>query len=204
MKRSSTTSASEYTLEPGPDAYRLRYPRSAVIHREAEMHARECTLRILILALVVVAVGLALEGCSRISDGSSEPTPESAGKNPVEGESENPPGETDPAPEKEVCASCHEEQSKFHAYGGHSSVPCKTCHGVQGDHVEAEIKPRLPGNDQCRECHALVDITLAEKMSRKEIFEHHLRFIEKKHVIRVNREKVKNRCIHCHDPHLGQ
>ena len=82
-------------------------------------------------------------------------------------------------------------------------MPCKTCHEVQGDHVEAKIKPRLPGNGHCRECHPLVDGTVGEKMSEKEIFEYHLRLIEKKHVVRVNREKVKNRCIHCHDPHLG-
>jgi hypothetical protein len=28
--------------------------------------------------------------------------------------------------------------------------------------------------------------------------------VEKKHVIRVDRKKVGNRCVHCHDPHLGQ
>jgi len=40
--------------------------------------------------------------------------------------------------------------------------------------------------------------------TESEILERHLRFVEKKHVIQVNREKVKGRCVYCHDPHLGR
>ena len=83
-------------------------------------------------------------------------------------------------------------------------MSCRKCHGVTGDHNEAGIKPDMPGNKKCLKCHSLVKGPKGEKMSEKDLLEHHIRFVEKKHVVRVNREKVKNRCIHCHDPHLGQ
>jgi hypothetical protein len=83
-------------------------------------------------------------------------------------------------------------------------VSCESCHGVSGDHVKAKTPPRLPGNEHCFTCHPLVDDSEAPEMAPPEVFEKHLRFVEKKHVIRVDREKVSGRCVYCHDPHLGR
>ncbi|MBN2492297.1 MAG: hypothetical protein JXQ29_15730 [Planctomycetes bacterium] len=111
---------------------------------------------------------------------------------------------TDPEAGEASCASCHEEQSRFWAYGGHADVSCEICHRVSGDHIAAKIQPELPGNERCLSCHPLVDGPDAPRLSAAEVFERHLRFVEEKHVIKVDRAKIGNRCIRCHDPHLGQ
>ena len=150
----------------------------------------------LLLALCAV-----LAGCTKTTGtantGPQESKEESTGP-------ENP--SMDPTLEAALdpCGSCHEEQTRFLAYGGHSSVSCRECHGVEGDHIKSGNKPHSRGNKQCFECHSLVEGDAEEQMTEEEVFEHHLKFLEKKHVVKVKREKVKKRCVHCHDPHLGQ
>lgn len=165
--------------------------------------------------LAILAAGGVIGGCSRPSDGSG--TAKDGSSAPREPAAETPATEKRPGgtpiprqvaktakPAKASCASCHEEENRFWAYGAHSEVSCESCHGVSGDHVEAKTPPRLPGNEHCYTCHPLVDDSEAQEIPAPEVFEKHLRFVEKKHVIRVDREKVRGRCVYCHDPHLGR
>ena len=146
--------------------------------------------KVLLFLLLVFSVGVISIGCSKAAENPNKPqdTAENDGESVSAGK---------------ACEACHEEQTRFWAYGGHSEVSCGKCHEVEGNHLETETKPLVRGNEQCIECHKLVEDSVAKKMSADEILEHHLKALEKMHVIKVNREKVKNRCIYCHDPHLG-
>lgn len=154
-----------------------------------------------VLTVLVLSLGLATGGCPD-DTGSSEgvqPGVDPAGNSKSvlepDGKSEGP---------EKTCGECHAEQVKFWGYGGHAKVPCAECHNIQDDHISSGAEPSIRGNDQCMECHDLVKSPDTKKMSASEILEHHLRVVEKKHVIQVRREKVKDRCVYCHDPHLGQ
>jgi hypothetical protein len=62
----------------------------------------------------------------------------------------------------------------------------------------------MPGNEHGLGCHSLVKEPAGAEITEREILEHHLRFVEEKHVLEVDRGKVKGRCVYCHEPHLGQ
>ena len=149
------------------------------------------------LVLLVVLLGAVGGGCpggppdAVIERGGTSGKTSLAGKEPQE------PGE-------EACASCHEEESRFWSYGGHAEIACEQCHRVQGNHVEAKEKPELPDNRACLGCHPLVEGPQRGGLSEQEVLERHLEFVEKKHVVKVDRQKIGDRCIRCHDPHLGQ
>jgi hypothetical protein len=168
-----------------------------------------------IFFLFVLTVAFTAGGCTKAPDSSdgiqtetgtesqvAEKSPEAVSG--MEDKSRTPARDTEPAGGSGTCKPCHKEQSRFQAYGGHAAVSCEACHGIKEDHVAMKIKPLVRGNEQCIECHSLVEEAGAGKLSEKEVLEHHLRAVEKKHVIKVKREKVKDRCIYCHDPHLGQ
>jgi hypothetical protein len=154
-----------------------------------------------ILVVLTLSLGFAAGGCPD-NTGSSDGV--QTGTNAAGGSKAAPKPVGESKREQRTCGECHEEQVKFWAYGGHSAVTCMKCHDVQDDHVSSGAEPSVRGNGQCMECHNLVKGPEAEKMSEKEVFEHHLRAVEKKHVIQVKREKVRDRCVYCHDPHLGQ
>lgn len=163
------------------------------------------TAGVFIPILFMFSIGLAAGGCSEDFESShGVQTETNAGNEAADSESKTTSGNVKSTQEEGICGSCHKEQAKFWAYGGHATVSCETCHSVQEDHIKMKTKPLIRGNEQCIKCHSLVEGREAEKMSEVEVLEHHLQFVEKKHVIKVNREKVKNRCVYCHDPHLGQ
>jgi hypothetical protein len=149
------------------------------------------------LTLVLLIVGISCAACSR---GPGPDVPEVAGpeSKPIV------PAEKAHPEEKKSCRSCHEEQARFQAYGSHASASCADCHRIEGNHEETGEEPFLGGDSMCLECHDLVEDADSKKLSEEEILEKHIRYVEKKHVIKVDRKKAKKRCVECHDPHLGQ
>lgn len=115
-----------------------------------------------------------------------------------------PPPASDPP--GEACVSCHGGPTRFLRYGGHAALACEDCHGDAKGHVLQQTDPReplpLPGNGTCLECHDLEDAV--EGPPDADLLERHMRFLEEKHVIAVDRGKVAGTCVYCHDPHLGQ
>ena len=106
------------------------------------------------------------------------------------------------------CRECHQEEYRFWSYGEHASVACEACHGAANEHIIKNIEPRpelqLGGNEQCMVCHCRVEGRREELIPMIESFEHHLRSVEKKHVIHVDKAKIRKECVYCHDPHLAQ
>jgi hypothetical protein len=107
-----------------------------------------------------------------------------------------------------ACRECHPDQHRFWAYGKHAAVACEACHGAGAEHSLKDAEPRpklsLEGNDQCLGCHGRAAGRPEKYVSLVDGFDAHLRFIEHKHFVNVDRAKKKNLCVHCHDPHLLQ
>jgi hypothetical protein len=115
------------------------------------------------------------------------------------------PAPTEPkttAPEKprHACAECHAEQARFHAYGAHAEITCAQCHGCEGDHTKTETPVEMPDAAACLVCHPLD----SEEKGTDGVLERHLRWVERKHVVKVDRAKAGGGCVACHDPHLGE
>jgi hypothetical protein len=96
----------------------------------------------------------------------------------------------------ERCATCHEQEARYCAYGAHRTVRCERCHGPGARHAQPDIEPRpamsLGGPDLCMACHA----------ARIGSFEDHLRRLERVHKVTLDRDKSGKDCVYCHDPHL--
>ena len=162
------------------------------------------------VGLCVMLISLASSGCSRARSCGTGPEGHK-GAQASPGDGEKPDGDNlRPSTGKpregneKTCASCHEEQNRFWAYGGHASIACADCHEVKGDHVASKAKPLLGGNRQCLECHDLVEAGAKKNMTEAEVLEQHMLYLETKHVIKVKRKKTEKRCVQCHDQHLGQ
>ncbi len=163
---------------------------------------RQCGPGLLAFALAASAL-LAPAGCADKPAGAPAGTQE---KQTDGAETPEPAPARKPGPP--ACSSCHESQCRLWAYGGHVEVECAACHGEPGRHVleDADPRPRMKtgGRELCMDCHDLAGEKDGKDLTPDERTENHMLFLEKKHVIRINRLKVGGRCIHCHDPHLGR
>lgn len=56
----------------------------------------------------------------------------------------------------EACGDCHEEVAATKAASKHRSVPCESCHGALGAHVEdaGRVPEKLGDGRFCLRCHA--------------------------------------------------
>ncbi len=59
------------------------------------------------------------------------------------------------------------------------------------------------GPDHCLHCHRRRPGE-PEEPPRIDGFAEHLDYIEKRHVTKVDRDRVGGRCAFCHDPHLQE
>ncbi len=107
-----------------------------------------------------------------------------------------------------ACGSCHKTQHAQWSYGSHGQLECAACHGGPAGHGirDANPRPKMSTGSRglCLECHDLGMKQSGKAMTPDELIEAHLKFLEKKHIIRIDRKRVAGRCIHCHDPHMGR
>lgn len=101
-----------------------------------------------------------------------------------------------------TCASCHAVEYGLWMYGGHRPVPCRRCHGQaragtwEGGCTRSPVDPALNAG-LCLSCHGGV----GGGPTRVGDLEAHLRKIAEKHRVAVDRKRIGDRCIFCHDPH---
>jgi hypothetical protein len=104
------------------------------------------------------------------------------------------------------CNGCHENETRFWEYGPHRVVACERCHGPGGEHVSsgADSRPKMSLGDAhlCLSCHRDSAEPSVKTVSRIRSLEDHLRSLELRHRIKLDRKKSGTGCVFCHDPHL--
>jgi hypothetical protein len=96
----------------------------------------------------------------------------------------------------EVCTTCHADHVAKKAKGKHAAVPCQTCHGPVGDHVQDDgMKPMIVNKSfaLCARCH--------QKLEARP--QHFPQINIQNHLARVNLTTDGNEavCLSCHNPH---
>lgn len=96
----------------------------------------------------------------------------------------------------DVCATCHTEQITMKGKGKHVTVPCQTCHGPVGEHVQDDgMKPMIINKSftLCARCHQKLE-------ARPPTFP---QINIQEHLASVNMTTDGNEaaCLSCHNPH---
>lgn len=96
----------------------------------------------------------------------------------------------------EVCATCHAEHVAKKEKGKHAGVPCQTCHGPVGDHVQEDgMKPMIINKTftLCARCHQKLEARPAQ-FPQINIYNHLAR-------AKLTIDGNEAVCLSCHNPH---
>lgn len=96
----------------------------------------------------------------------------------------------------DACATCHADHVAKKEKGKHASVPCQTCHGPVGDHVQDDgMKPMIINKSftLCVRCHQKLEAR-PQQFPQINIGEH----LARNHLSTDGNEAV---CLSCHNPH---